>query len=359
CSLYLEAESLTTRDYQCLVDRGWRRSGKIIYKPHNSLSCCPQYTIRLNANTFKPSRDQRNTIHRWNRFVLGEDYIKEASKKYPKTKEAKKRQKNEFDLAETVHAAEYATLQGHIPPEPSHRFEVTLEPASFSQEKYEVFRNYQIHVHKEDATKVTPASFIRFLCTSPLERSETNSSKKLGSYHQVYRLDGRVFAFGVLDLLPDYVSGVYFAYHSDFEKFNLGKLSACREACLAREGGYAYYGMGMYYISSCPKMRYKSHYGPSELLDPSSNIYNALTPTLQSSLTSHHYFSPSDAAKGVDEDKAWEAVEDPWEGEEGVMKPGWARRSRMPGLMEAEEVEGCVAGVRLRVGKQVVPAWVS
>lgn len=36
---------------------------------------------------FKPARDQRQAINRWNRYVLGENYTKEASRLYPKSKE--------------------------------------------------------------------------------------------------------------------------------------------------------------------------------------------------------------------------------------------------------------------------------
>lgn len=40
------AESLTVEDYQYLIDRGWRRSGKYCYKPVMDITCCPLYTIR-------------------------------------------------------------------------------------------------------------------------------------------------------------------------------------------------------------------------------------------------------------------------------------------------------------------------
>lgn len=36
---------------QELLDRGWRRSGRYIYKP-DMATCCPQYTIRLNSRLF-------------------------------------------------------------------------------------------------------------------------------------------------------------------------------------------------------------------------------------------------------------------------------------------------------------------
>lgn len=42
---------------------------------------------RLPAADFKPRKDQRNAVHRWNKFVLGDEYIKEAAKLYPLSKE--------------------------------------------------------------------------------------------------------------------------------------------------------------------------------------------------------------------------------------------------------------------------------
>lgn len=82
----------------------------------------------------------------------------------------------------------------------------------------------------------------------------------------MYRLDGRLIAMSVLDLLPHAVSGVYFIYHCDFEKWSFGKISALREAALAVEGGYELLYMG-YYIHTCKKMRYKGDYKTQHVLD--------------------------------------------------------------------------------------------
>lgn len=94
----------------------------------------------------------------------------------------------------------------------------------------------------------------------------------------------------VLDLLPHCVSGVYFIYHSDFEKWSFGKLSALREAVLALEGGYQYYYMG-YYIHSCAKMRYKGEYRPQHVLDPETHEWNPLEGELRSLLDKKRYVS--------------------------------------------------------------------
>jgi arginine-tRNA-protein transferase len=105
-----------------------------------------------------------------------------------------------------------------------------------------LFDNYQRHVHHEDDDDISRSGFKRFLCASPLTPT-TQHGKMLGSYHQCYRLDGRLIAMAVLDLLPHAVSGVYFIYHHDYEKWSFGKLSALREAALALEQGYGFYYM--------------------------------------------------------------------------------------------------------------------
>jgi arginine-tRNA-protein transferase len=117
----------------------------------------------------------------------------------------------------------------------------------------------------------------------------------------MYRLDGRLIAMGVLDLLPGCVSGVYFIYHTDFEKWGFGKLSALREACLALEGQYEYYYMG-FYIHSCPKMRYKNDYTPQYFLDISTLKWDALDEKSRSLMDKHHFVALSDLHRRAKEE---------------------------------------------------------
>jgi arginyl-tRNA---protein transferase len=203
----------------------------------------------------------------------------------------------QFDLVATTYEAEFERLPKTLVPK--HRFEVTLEPDSFTEEKFAVYKNYQINVHHDPPSKVTPSSFKRFLCSSPFGRTERavdGCHQKLGGYHQLYRLDGRLIAMGVIDLLPHCVSGVYFLYHQDFEKWGLGKLSALREASLAIEGGYGYYYMG-FYIHSCSKMTYKNEYKPQYFLDLETYGWNPLDGEARRLMDTHHYLSMSQVAR--------------------------------------------------------------
>ncbi|KAF1989084.1 arginine-tRNA-protein transferase 1 [Aulographum hederae CBS 113979] len=346
------------------------RSGTLLYLPDNLRSCCPHYTIRLPADKLKPSHHQRKASNRWNKYVLGDTYIKEAAKKYPKSRAEKRN--NEFNLATSVHEAEYSSLKGRTPPEPEHRFEVNLEPDTFSEEKYKLFENYQAHVHNEPPPHTTPAGFKRFLCSSPLTRHDS-PDKPLGSYHQCYRLDGRLIAMGVLDLLPHCVSGVYFIYQQDFEKWTFGKLSALREAELALTRGYQYYYMG-YYIHSCKKMKYKNEYRPQYMLDLRSFQWDPLDDSLLALLDQKKFVSMSEERKlaenGRPDTEMTDVIEVSSEDTAGVAQPIDEGTSlfdvSFPGVMSLEDLERTVDldECRVRVQNLIVKtkdlmAWES
>lgn len=264
--------------YQKMIDRGWRRSGEYCYKPDLKRSCCPQYTIKLDALEFKPSKSQRKLVNRWNRFIA-EDEGSDATNSGPRRKsqdQGKSASKDSsFSLIEALHSSEHdRCAERNV----KHKFEVILEPSSFTEEKFALFHSYQKDIHKEDQT---PNSFESFLVETPLHREPIAYFKgrpahlppEYGSYHQMYRLDGELIAMGVIDILPNCVSSVYFMYDTRWEKFSLGKLSALREASLAKEmhdaGAVDMNSLYMgFYIHSCPKMRYKGEYSPSYLVDP-------------------------------------------------------------------------------------------
>jgi len=216
----------------------------------------------------------------------------QTSARTDRTRRQKKQINASFDLVDTVHESEEQHVQPDVEPEPDYRLKVTLEPDDYTNEKYELFADYQQHVHHEDPGEISKSGFKRFLCSSPLQRKSDADGKALGSHHHCYRLDGRLIAMAVLDLLPHAVSGVYFIYHQDFEKWSLGKLSALREAALALEAGYEYYYMG-YYIHSCSKMHYKGTYKPQYVLDFESFGWDPLDDEMRALMEKRKYVSMS------------------------------------------------------------------
>ncbi|KAF2760622.1 arginine-tRNA-protein transferase 1 [Pseudovirgaria hyperparasitica] len=365
-SYYVFTKQLNVDHYQELVDRGWRRSGTLLYKQDVCRSCCPYYTIRLPVSEFAPSKDQRQALNKWNKFVLGDDYIKESARLRPRSREQKARERSSFDLAHALRESEYANLS--LPPEPAHRFEVTLEPADFTEEKYQAFENYQRNVHREQPSEISRDGFRRFLCDSPLQqvvRNIAGKEQKLGSYHQCYRLDGQLIAIGVLDLLPHGVSSVYFLYHESVSQWYFGKLSALREAMFTMEGHYQFYYMG-FYIHSCVKMRYKGTYKPQYVLDPESLDWNPLEGRMRALLDTKKYVSLSreDIEKSADAAARAKLSSLPHQTAHESAKEAAAAADEgaslfsisMPGVMSVEELEDQVdlKTIKVSVGNRVL-----
>ncbi|CAH0564456.1 unnamed protein product [Brassicogethes aeneus] len=62
-------ELMNVEDYQDLIDRGWRRSGKYCYKPTMNETCCPQYTIRCTALNLHLSKSQKKVLKKFNKYL--------------------------------------------------------------------------------------------------------------------------------------------------------------------------------------------------------------------------------------------------------------------------------------------------
>uniref|UniRef100_A0A8D3AIX5 Arginyl-tRNA--protein transferase 1 n=1 Tax=Scophthalmus maximus TaxID=52904 RepID=A0A8D3AIX5_SCOMX len=414
------SHTMTVQDYQDLIDRGWRRSGKYVYKPIMNKTCCPQYTIRCHALKFQPSKSNKKIMKKLSKFiskgelptgqddaepmdsVCGEAGPRELSKvchaevkcaavtdiqkevaecpaitevekeaadaaptgsetsrkdqvsvldgpttatptkqgkkssslsnkavfvKPPpltgtlsflwgagigadpsrppcrKAKDLRKERRLQKDQMRQQHTDGVSSIDSPTPSTPtqtsqpktledfiyesfpdnsSHCLEVRLVrstppspqfTASFDA-SYQVYKLYQMAIHKDPPDKPSESQFRRFLCDSPLEAEYSPDGPEVGygSFHQQYLLDGRIVAVGVIDILPTCVSSVYLYYHPDFASLSLGSYSALREIAFTRQlqkqsPKLCYYYLG-FYIHSCPKMRYKGQYRPSDLLCP-------------------------------------------------------------------------------------------
>ncbi|KAJ8248194.1 hypothetical protein GJAV_G00239380 [Gymnothorax javanicus] len=204
------AHTMTVQDYQDLVDRGWRRSGKYVYKPIMDETCCPQYTIRCHALNFQPSKTHKKILKKMSKFLSkgemppecdGEpmdsvceegaprevprldccmDIRKPVSAPCPTTEEAPKPAEPDTPQQEPVPTAtsrrssstpkpgvanQGKTLEDLIaeslPEDAKHRLEVRLVrssppsaqfKASFDA-SYQVYKLYQISIHKDPPDK--------------------------------------------------------------------------------------------------------------------------------------------------------------------------------------------------------------
>ena len=59
--------------FEKIMERGWWRTGNVIFKPQVARVCCPSYAIHLPVNCFQVSKSHRNILNRWKRFLLNGD----------------------------------------------------------------------------------------------------------------------------------------------------------------------------------------------------------------------------------------------------------------------------------------------
>ncbi|XP_031811831.1 arginyl-tRNA--protein transferase 1 isoform X8 [Sarcophilus harrisii] len=375
------AHSMTVQDYQDLIDRGWRRSGKYVYKPVMNQTCCPQYTIRCRPLHFQPSKSHKKVLKKMFKFLSKGEFSKGNNEEEPmdsqmddagmhdftlkskldiksdqrpfsedchEIKESKMKEKEDLEPKETkmlnqAHAKQEKLGSGEpsssvkvVPstPKPGKGADLSKPPCRKAKDIRKerkrqklILKSQTDQVQHEEKPKLNqPKSiedfifdtlpdksahqleFTRFLCSSPLEAENPPNGPDCGygSFHQQYWLDGKIIAVGVIDVLPYCVSSVYLYYDPDYAFLSLGVYSALREIAFTRElhektSQLSYYYMG-FYIHSCPKMRYKGQYRPSDLLCPETYVWVPIEQCLPA-LENSKYCRFNQDTKAVDEER--------------------------------------------------------
>lgn len=160
----------------------------------------------------------------------------------------------------------------------AHKFRTQLVPvdtpsedfATTSDESFVVFHKFQTGIHKEAKEDAQRQQFKDFLIDTPLITEKHTDTISYGTFHLQYLLDEKIFAVGVLDILPKGVLCEYLYYDPYYRFIAPGVISALMEISLTQQyylqdSAMRYYYMG-YYVQSCPKMNYKSRYSSSALL---------------------------------------------------------------------------------------------
>ena len=150
-------------------------------------------------------------------------------------------------------------------------------------EKFKVYEKYQKNILKSPIEKITREFYDEVFGTtnlidnkgiklpSDLEHPEMYP-KKYGTYNMIHRIDGKIVAVGVWDLLPTSLCSVSLYYDSDYKFLDLGVVTAIKEIEYVKsfhdliDNNFKYYSMGLY-CETAQKLRYKGNFQPTELLD--------------------------------------------------------------------------------------------
>lgn len=204
-----QLESIPDSAYEAMLADGWRRSGTTFYQNHcPGCRCCTP--VRVPVNDFRPSRSQRRTLRR-NTEVTAEVVAPAAD-------------------TESFSLYRRYVRTRHTPAEPRGT-------------------NTDAPIASDD---VTPKQFDEFLVTSPVH---TRAMR--------YLVGDRLVGIGWVDVLPNGLSSVYFAFDPDESRRSLGTYSIMKEMDVARDLGKEWLYLG-FFVPDSPKMAYKGAFKPRE-----------------------------------------------------------------------------------------------
>ncbi|MCW2099003.1 UNVERIFIED_ORG: arginine-tRNA-protein transferase [Pseudomonas psychrophila] len=133
--------------------------------------------------------------------------------------------------------------------------QVKAAKPSFSDEYFALYKRY-IELRHADGDMYPPSreQFSTFLVRD----------LPFSTFYE-FRLDGRLLAVAVTDVLPNGLSAVYTFYEPDEERRSLGRYGILWQIAETRRLGLNALYLG-YWIKNCKKMNYKTEYRPIELL---------------------------------------------------------------------------------------------
>ena len=182
----------------------------------------------------------------------------------------------------------------HLPLKHIYTCELT-DKIEIDDERLKVYQKYQMDIHKDPPEEITKMRYNNawgstnlidnkgIKLPSDLDKKVKHPEiypKKYGTYNFIHRIDGKIVAVGIWDILPTCLSSVYLYYDTDYQFLDLGVFTAIREIEYAKsfhdliDNNFKYYMMG-FYCETVQKLRYKGFYQPTELLDrfTMNNVY--------------------------------------------------------------------------------------
>jgi len=198
--------------YRSLLDKGFRRSGKFIYRPRCA-HCNECKVLRVPVESFRPSREQRRVLRR------GRE-----------------------------------------------RFTIRIAEPSFSPEKGAMYERYLHFQHKSRDTPIDVDQYEQFL---------VHSCPGIHTQELQLWAGDELAGVGIFDQVDDILSSVYFYFDPVYAKYSPGTYSVLCEIEEARSRQCPYYYLG-YYIAPCPAMSYKARFQPCEWKDPDGETWTRL-----------------------------------------------------------------------------------
>lgn len=206
---YKYAYSCPTSQYQKMLERGWRRFGRMHFVPECK-TCNKCVSMRIDVANYKFSKSEKRVISKNRDTKL---YIRPPS--------------------------------------------VTMEHLDL-YDKYHKFMN-----DKKDwpYSPIEPSDYLK----SYVEAKEEYAKEFL------YVRDDKLIGVALVDILPNSISAIYCYYDHDYSDLSIGKYSILAQIKIAKELNIPYIYLG-YWINNHFSMGYKESYKPFEILVNRPNL---------------------------------------------------------------------------------------
>lgn len=207
---YKVIENCSAQNCQDLIERGYRRFGKMYFRPICT-DCNECQSIKIDVNNFKFSKSQR-------RIIKKAEHIKSY-----------------------------------------------VQTPTLSQAHLDLFEKYHLFMKdKKDWTynETTAEHYYQSFVTGHNEFG----------YEVLYFDEEKLIGVDLIDILEDGISSIYFYYDPDYSKYSLGKLSLYNQIKFASRSNKKWIYLG-YYVEECPSLSYKSEYKPYITLEGRPSEY--------------------------------------------------------------------------------------
>jgi len=199
---------------QALIERGWRRFGRMFFRPVCE-DCSKCKSLRIDVQNYKISRSQRRILR-----------------------------KNEDT-------------------------QVFVSRPKLTQEHIDLHIKYHKYKHGKSGWKFEEITQENYYLTFVQGMGEFG-------YEISYVRDGKLIGIDIVDILEDGISAIYFFYDPDYLDLSLGNFSILKEIQLAQMYNLKWIYLG-YYVSENSSLNYKANYKPlQELKGDPQLIDNAI-----------------------------------------------------------------------------------
>ena len=201
--------SCSSIQYQGMLERGWRRFGRMHFVPECS-TCTKCVSMRIDVENYKFSKSEKRVIN--------------------KNKDTK----------------------------------LYIRPPSMSMEHLDLYDRYHKFMNDKKDWPYSPIEPNEYL-KSYVEGKEEFSKEFL------YIKDDKLIGVALVDILPKSISSIYCFYDHDYQDLSIGKFSILAQIKIAKEMKIPYIYLG-YWIKDHFSMGYKESYKPYQVLENRASL---------------------------------------------------------------------------------------